>query len=40
MPFADDQAQMKAIGDAVAATDAYLFGRKTYALAGSSPPLS
>jgi dihydrofolate reductase len=30
LPFAQDEAQMKAIGAAMAATDTYLFGRKTY----------
>ena len=36
--FADDEAQMKAIGDAMAATDAYLFGRKTYEIMAAHWP--
>ncbi len=38
MPFAEDEAQMKAIGDAMAATDAYLFGRKTYEIMAAHWP--
>jgi dihydrofolate reductase len=38
MPFADDEGQMKAIGDAMAATDAYLFGRKTYEIMAAHWP--
>jgi len=37
-PFAEDETLMKAIGDAMAATDAYLFGRKTYEIMAAHWP--
>ena len=38
MPFAGDETQMKAIGDAMDATDACLFGRKTYEIMAAHWP--
>ena len=38
LPFAEDETLMKAIGDAMAATDAYLFGRTTYEIMAAHWP--
>jgi dihydrofolate reductase len=39
MPYANfDEAQMRAIGESIAATDAYLFGRKTYQIMAAHWP--